>query len=230
MTALSAATTRAWWEAKNWDKLTPFLDGSARRAIQRHQPDPDVMDDIAQETVLRCHGSALVPEHPGHFAGRIARNLYLDYQKRGAVKHERNGQAAELAVAEHDDATPDALDRIIADADRERLRLALKAVPDAIRRPLVLQAFHGRTIAALASQFGCEEGAMKMRLVRARELLADAYRALDPEYQEPVSEDAPLSTRAAVVVCTLSIPARMAGYLDIGTARPFDIPLLIHSR
>jgi RNA polymerase sigma factor (sigma-70 family) len=203
----TAAAMRAWWLANDWDRLAPVLNATARRAVQRYRPDADTLDDVAQQTVVRCWGVDVVPAHPGHFAAVVARNVFRDRCKAQARRPEVTGPLGARTMAAFADDAPDALAHLIATADGEQLRAAVRTLPDAMRRPLVLQVFHGRSVAALALQFGTTADAMKMRLYRARQRLAVAYHRLEERHP------------------TLSVHARLAGYFDIGTARLFDIPL-----
>jgi RNA polymerase sigma factor (sigma-70 family) len=184
-------TLRAWWVAGRWDCLVPVLDQVARRATRTVLGgDPDAMDDVVQQTLCNCWRHPECPDRVASFVFRAARNNALDVMKAGYVKRrvrrytpastaeDRSGEADP-----YDEATgtePDALDVIVTAETHQRLRLALRRLPDHLRRPLILHTFHRRTAADLAGQWQIKEGAMKMRLTRARLLLASIFDATLP--------------------------------------------------
>ena len=55
------------------------------------------------------------------------------------------------------------------------MRRAVRALPDDLRRPLVLYTWRHRDCATIARTLGTTRDAVKMRLVRARRRLAAAY-------------------------------------------------------
>ena len=160
----------AWWSAGDWVQLAPVLQRLAYVVALRIVHDTDEANDIAQNALVRCWRVAIVPDAPSAFVGRVARNLALDVFKRGSVRHEVRMEDVE---AEAPARGP--LDAMVLAEALARLRMALRFVPEVLRRPLVLHAFHRRTAQELAEQFGTTEGAMKMRLVRARAALRAIY-------------------------------------------------------
>jgi len=184
-------TLRAWWVDGRWDCLFPILDQIARLAARRVlKGDTDSVDDIVSDTLYRCWRHTECPDRVSSFVFRVARNSALDTLKCGYVRRrvhksapgnggrvnvegEQDEDVALYAV----DTADNALDAIIAKENHQRLRVALRKVPDHLRRPLILHTFHRRTAADLAAQWQINEGAMKMRLTRARILLAAVFDA-----------------------------------------------------
>lgn len=163
---------RRWWGEHAWDKLLPVVEVLANRVASRmlRGANSDVAFDVQQETLVRCWRATVVPDVPTAFVRHVARNLVRDHFKKHATRQEGSTNYAGIASA-----APTTLDQLVMDEARERLRKALHHVPEAMRRPLVLQVFHQRTTQELAEMFQCAEGAMRMRLVRARNALRAAY-------------------------------------------------------
>ena len=179
---------REWWAAAAWSKLAPVIEQTALGVVQRMGHTGDAAQDMAQEVLIACWRTATVPDAPAAFVARAARNKALDAQKKAAGKYEvRDDDAEELSPE------PNALEVLLNTEHRERLRLALRLVPEHLRRPLVLHVFHQRTISELAAQFSSTEGAMKMRLVRARSALREVY---DDDAAPPALPDFKFSTHA----------------------------------
>ena len=123
--------------------------------------DPDVAEDVAQETFVRAwrHAATYDPRR-----GRvptwlltIARNASLDRARlRAATPVDPDIVTAELDRAQPDDG----LDV----ADRDRLRSAIAALPDDQRRALVLAMYAGRTAREISELDGVPLGTVKTRI------------------------------------------------------------------
>jgi RNA polymerase sigma-70 factor, ECF subfamily len=66
------------------------------------------------------------------------------------------------------------LDRMLRDADLERVRRAIALLPPPYREALILVELHDCSYAEAAAQCGCALGTIRSRLARARALLADS--------------------------------------------------------
>ena len=179
---------RAWWVAGDWAKIAPVLEHLALGIALRCRVATDDAADIAQNTLIRCWRTDTVPDNPTAYIGRVARNLALDHFKRSSTKYEVRDDADAHPVA-----TDSPLDALMWEEARQRLRLSLRLLPEHLRRPLVLHVFHGKTMIALAAQFGSTEGAMKMRMVRARAALRHIY---EDDARPVVAADLKLSVHA----------------------------------
>ena len=133
--------------------------------------DPDLAEDVAQETFVR------VWRHAATFDARrgrvptwvlaIARNLAIDRVRlRSATPVDPEVLASELELARED--TP------IDIVERERVRQAVGALPDDQRRALVLAMYTGRTAREIAELDGVALGTVKTRIRAAMLKLRDA--------------------------------------------------------
>jgi RNA polymerase sigma factor (sigma-70 family) len=123
--------------------------------------DPDVADDVAQETFVRAW------RHAGTYDARrgrvpawlltIARNLAIDrVRMRAATPTDPDVIASELDISTQD-SLPDV-------AERDRLRAALAALPADQRRALVLAAYGGRTALEISELDHVPLGTVKTRI------------------------------------------------------------------
>ena len=159
----------AWWNAGDWAHLVPAMRLAVMSRIAVTAPlDADTMADIASWVTIRCWALPYVPDDPLAFVARLTRNRVYDHFKRSANKHHSGADMDELV---HPASTNDPLHAMIRAEDVAALKAALHEMPDDLRRPLVLHYLHGRYTVEIAAQLGITDGAVKMRLVRARLLL-----------------------------------------------------------
>jgi RNA polymerase sigma factor (sigma-70 family) len=168
------ADVRMWWAEKAWHRITPVLQAWAWMAVpMSYGFDSDDREDLISRAVIRAWTSPYVPDRPRAWIVTVVNNLSRDTQKAAYRNDTRDTEAADQLLA-----SQEADDWVEEEAYRERLgrlREALRRLPDEHRRCLVLHDLHGRTTADIAAQFGLTDGAVKMRLVRARRLLAAIY-------------------------------------------------------
>lgn len=172
--AIEADRFQQWWATAQWEPLMASMAPRVRALLLANGADSDLADDITQETLVRCWRQTLIPDNPLAFAATVARNLLRDHAKSSRVRLQAGGVDTEVAMELLASTEEDPLEAIIAEADRMLLREALRQIPDKMRRPLILAAFHQRTSVQLAEQFGGRPEAMRMRLSRARQLLVKA--------------------------------------------------------
>jgi RNA polymerase sigma-70 factor (ECF subfamily) len=133
--------------------------------------DPDLAEDVAQETFMR------VWRHAATYDARrgrvptwvlaIARNLAIDRARmRSATPVDPDVIASELELA-REDAPIDI-------AERERVRQAVGLLPDDQRRALVLAMYAGRTAREISELDGVALGTVKTRIRAAMLKLRDA--------------------------------------------------------
>jgi len=128
--------------------------------------------ELAQETFLRAYRAlarGVRVEHPKAWLYRIATNAANDH-----FRHARLVQWLPLLDDEHDPALH-ALDPTESVADRLDVQAALAQLAPKYRVPLVLHLCEGLPTAEIATVLGIRRGAVKMRLLRAREQFRRAY-------------------------------------------------------
>ena len=139
--------------------------------------------DLAEESVQEAFATAIVrwpidgvPEEPGAWIIRVARNRAVDLIRRRTLGDEREREAAALEAMLRTEADADAVaDGAIAD---ERLRLLFTcchpALPADACVPLTLRLVGGLTTDEIARAFLTKEDAIAQRIVRAKRKARDA--------------------------------------------------------
>ncbi len=144
-------------------------------------------EDVAQEAYLRMYRGL-----PG-FRGDSSFDTWLyRITSNAAISHlRRRGRFADL-LAEPGDAA-EVPDHPGADpVDRDEIQRALLALPVAQRTVLVMRDAYGFSVAEIAEQLGLTEGAVKVRIHRARRRLKDlVYGAAEPHGHDEVGERLP---------------------------------------
>jgi RNA polymerase sigma-70 factor (ECF subfamily) len=135
----------------------------------------DTARDLAQEVALRAWRRLSTLEDPRSFTAwirRIAANAARDHLRRIAVRREEELEQA-LELAGDDDPYAEA-------ERRSELRLMLAALEDEDAEvvELLVARADGTSVEALALRTGLSEGALKMRLMRARKRLRERLEEL----------------------------------------------------
>ena len=147
------------------------LEPVVRRVIAARVTDPDLVDDLVQETLARVlesrrslDGGALVG-----YAIVSARNL-ITSEGRIQRRHERLGhRLADLSQPE----SPE--EAVVASEERRAVRRALRQLSGDERTSLLAREVEGRRNAALARELQASPGAISLRLFRARAKLRVEY-------------------------------------------------------
>jgi RNA polymerase sigma factor (sigma-70 family) len=133
--------------------------------------DPDLAEDVAQETFMRVwRHAATYDARRGRVATwvlAIARNLAIDRARmRSVTPVDPDVIASELELAREDEP--------VDIAERERVRQAVGLLPDDQRRALVLAMYAGRTAREISELDGVALGTVKTRIRAAMLKLRDA--------------------------------------------------------
>ena len=153
---------------------------AASVAIQRHEPmvyaavfrivrNHAVSEDISQDAFLRAHQRIASIRQPAAFSGwlrQIAVRLAIDELRRGTLEELPDDQP---------DTGPGPEDAVESMEALERFRAQVDALPQAQRAVIVLRDVEGFSIRETAEQLSISEGAVKMRLKRARATLIQHF-------------------------------------------------------
>ena len=147
-----------------WEEIRAQL----RALIGRRVSDPEAVEDLAQEILLRFSSAATdepIRNVPA-WLGRVARNAIIDYYRtrRRLDPIEAAAQVADPSAWPFSDTSDDHAARELARC----LRPLLKQLPAASREALVLADLDGLTQAAAAEALGLSFSGMKSRVQRAR--------------------------------------------------------------
>lgn len=143
------------------------------RYLDRLTGDPDLAQDLAQDTFVRLHRRGMMPDDPAAWLGTVATNLFRDHRR-------QSRRRAELVTEHAPDAAPS--DPPAADAGvlvheaRTQARAALDALPWRDRTLLLLR-HEGYSYRELAHAVGVAEGSVGTLLVRATRMFREAVCA-----------------------------------------------------
>lgn len=143
--------------------------------LRRMVGDGALAEDLAQETFLRAFAArASLPrvQNPRAWLCRVATNLALNALKR----RRRFAWLPWQAAAERCSPRQDPAEAL---SEHSAVEAALATLPPLLRAPLLLYACEGMSVAEVAEALGLSEGAVKMRLQRARRLFRHAYERED---------------------------------------------------
>jgi RNA polymerase sigma-70 factor (ECF subfamily) len=162
------ASTTAPELSVTWDEVRAQL----RALIGRRVGDPEAVEDLVQEVLLRLSAAATGDEpirNVSQWLNRVARNATIDYYRtrRHLDPIEAAAQVADPSAWPFADATDDQAARELSHC----LRPLLERLPDASREALVLTDLDGLTQAAAATALGLSFSGMKSRVQRARHQL-----------------------------------------------------------
>ncbi len=128
--------------------------------------DPHEAEDVAQEAYLRMFRGLAGFREEARFETwmhRIVTNTAINQLR-------RRGRFGDL-VEDGDPPEVPVPDETATSVDRDRLERALARLPQAQRVPLVLKDVYGLSCREIGDELGIEEGAVKVRLHRARKRL-----------------------------------------------------------
>ncbi len=181
-------------DPRNWDEVARLVTAAQggdpdafRELLQSHRAavsstliacgvrSDETARDLAQEVALRAWRRLATLEDPRSFTAwvrRIAANAARDHLRRVAVRREEELEQA-LELAGDDDPHADA-------ERRAELRLMLAALEDEDAEvvELLVARADGISVETLAVRVGLSEGALKMRLMRARKRLRERLEEL----------------------------------------------------
>lgn len=139
-----------------------FVYGAALRVTR----DPALAQDVAQEAFVRAHRGLAEFQGRAQFRSwlyRIATNLALNaVQRRREYPTETMPEAVTASSPER---------QIELHALREALEVAIAALPEDLRVPLVMREFGGLSYAEIAEETGLVLNTVRTRILRARRAL-----------------------------------------------------------
>lgn len=133
--------------------------------IQRRLGNPSQVEDLVAEVFLKALG-ALPRYRTGraplrHWLLRIASNVVHSHLRRQGLRRAASFEERDAPVSNHPKASPQA----------ERLRHALRTLPERWQTVLSLHYLEGLDVDEIAAALGCRPGTVKSRLSRGRTAL-----------------------------------------------------------
>ncbi len=152
--------TTASSQAEEIVDLLPVL----RRIASARLSDPEMVDDVVQETITRVFEARdrLMPSVFTSYGVVTLRNVIISLQRQAVLDRRHQHRLVELRLPE----PPDEL--VLRQEDRKAVTAAIARLSTLDREALVAHEVTGTSLTTLARQFGSTPGAVAVRLSRAR--------------------------------------------------------------
>jgi len=144
--------------------------------------DPDEAEDVAQDCFIRVYKAAATYTPDAKFTTwlyTIVRNLCFN-----VLRSRRQA----VIVSVDDEAMPelpsrdeDQIERISRQQVSEKVRQAVSKLPENMRLVVILAKYHGLSYDEIAGIMGCSVNAVKLRVHRAKAILAEELSSLNDE-------------------------------------------------
>lgn len=175
-------------------RLAPDLEPRIRRFVRRRVRDPNLVDDLVQQTFVRIHASRARYDGrpPEAWCLTIARCVVLDHLR---SEHRRSGRLTTLTLR-HDTAgfggppPPPSPEQRVAEAERtaevvRRVDAALASLSPDAREVVRRHKLQGQSMQRIADDLGVAAGTLRVRAHRAYRRLARLLAALPATEAEP---------------------------------------------
>jgi RNA polymerase sigma-70 factor (ECF subfamily) len=152
-----------------------------RLFLQRLGGNPELAEDLVQETFLRihhCRGSFARGKQVAPWAYAIARNCFISHTRSAKTKLAKASVDAD-EVALPATSTGSVEEESIARQTAQVVERALAALTPARREAFILLRYEGLSVAAAAQIVGISEGALKIRAFHAYEALRSALAEMN---------------------------------------------------
>lgn len=176
------AEERAWVErarkgdVQAFDAIMMRYEGRLLRFLTGLVSDVEVARELCQDTFLAAYGA--LPKSHGEM--RLSAWLHTIALNRARSHHRARKHRIVVSLGDHD-VPADGPDLQDSTAEGDAVRRVLDRLPAPYAEPLLLQITGGLSCREIAAIVGSSEGAVKVRLMRAR----DAFRRA---YEEEVGE------------------------------------------
>lgn len=173
---------RSAWQRGDWDTLTPRLLAIGAHCLRGSHLSLDEQDDLIARALMRAWSLDEVPDHPAAWLFRVLRNSAMDSAKHARFTVPYEEQYCSLLPR------PDAALIHAEESARVllQLRAALQALPDPLRRCVVLRHLHGRSYAEIGAQLQIPTSTVRGRIVMGMRKLRAWYapdRITHPTYR-----------------------------------------------
>ncbi len=169
-------------DAKAFELLVARHQHAVYNLALRFLHDPDEAEDIAQDTFIRIYKAAATYTPDAKFTTwlyTIVRNLCFNVlrTRRQAVIVSVDDESLPELPAKNEDP----VERISREKVSERVMHAVKKLPANMRLAVILSKYHGISYEEIAGIMGCSVTAIKLRVHRAKSILAKELADLRDE-------------------------------------------------
>jgi RNA polymerase sigma factor (sigma-70 family) len=149
------------------------------RFFTRHTRNPDIAQDLLQETWLRVtQGSGAVIDNPRSYLFQIASNLAVDYFRSEKRRVLRTEEIDALLSIPDEIPNPEAV--AIGRSELTRVTTALDDMPERRRSILLMSRVEGMTHRAIADHFGVSTRTVEFEIVRALSFCRERLKEIPP--------------------------------------------------
>ena len=145
--------------------------GWLRGWFRGHVRDPELVDDLCQETFLRALRGFSRLRDPSRFSSwlyRTAENLLRDHFRR---KKRRRGKVVFTDELETEDRGIGPEEKLFQKEEMEQLLARIESLPERYREPLLLRHARDMPYSEISSLLGISENSVRVRIFRARQML-----------------------------------------------------------
>ncbi|MGH1345901.1 MAG: RNA polymerase sigma factor [Nannocystales bacterium] len=183
-------------DRRAFDQLATRIEPRLRRFLERRVRNPDLVDDLLQQTFLRVHASRSLYRTRGEnnegsveaWFTTTAQRTLLDHMRGEYRRRARVDRLSNLPDASGFGTSPHALtpeQRLSTqeqeDLLRETVRSAVRALPHDAREVVQRHKFEGQTMQRIASDLGVGVGTLRVRAHRAYRKLAEVLVSSDAQ-------------------------------------------------
>ncbi|MBI5074196.1 MAG: RNA polymerase sigma factor [Nitrospirae bacterium] len=169
-------------DAKAFELLVARHQRSVYNLALRFLNDSDEAEDVTQDAFIRIYKAAATYTPEAKFTTwlyTIVRNLCFNVLRvrRQAVIVSVDDESLPELPAKNEDP----VERISREQLREKVTHAVSRLPDNMRLAVILSKYHGLSYDEIAGIMGCSVNAIKLRVHRAKSVLAEELSALRDE-------------------------------------------------
>lgn len=155
---------------------------SLLRFLTRRTRDPDVAQDLLQETWLRIADGSAVIENPRAYLFQIASNLAIDYFRAEGRRVLRREEIEALLSIPDEQPGPEAV--AIGRSDLTLITSALEGMPTRRRAILLMSRVQGLPHRAIADHFGISTRTVEFEIVRALNFCGARLKSSDSDLDD----------------------------------------------
>lgn len=149
------------------------------RFLTRRTRDPDVAQDLLQETWLRvANGTGAVVDNPRGYLFQVAGNLVTDYFRAEKRRLLRKDEIDALLSVPDELPGPEAV--AIGRSDLMTIANAFDELPERQRSILMMSRVEGQTHRAIADHFGVSTRTVEFEIVRALDFCKGRLKEIEP--------------------------------------------------
>ncbi len=175
-------------DLQSFEKLVLKHQKSVLNAAYRYTGNPSVAEELAQDVFVRVFRAASSYKPEARFSTwlfTIVRNVCSNYRAREGKQDHQIDAEADLPSIAQDDENPE--QTAIRREFECKIQKAILALPESLRMPLILSQFQQMPYEEIAGILELSVAAVKVRIFRARQALAEMLLETQPTMHRRVT-------------------------------------------